>query len=250
MNSAVNTLEHYWMPFTSNRDFKANPRIVVKGEGLYYTTHEGHQVLDGSSGLFCCALGHGRAEIARAVYQQLLDLDYSAPFQGAHPGQFELASRVVRLTPEGINRVFFLNSGSEAVDTALKIALAYHRARGEGGRMRFVSRERAYHGVNIGGTSLSGMVKNRDAFGVGMAGVAHLRHTWLEENRYTSGQPTKGGGTGRGFGAYHYHVRGRDYRGLLCGTYRGLHWCLGASDRLSGASKSDLRYLWGAISLR
>ena len=192
MNSAVNTLEHYWMPFTSNRDFKVNPRIVTEGKGLYYTTHEGHQVLDGSSGLFCCALGHGRAEIAQAVYQQLLDLDYTSPFQGAHPGQFELASRVARLTPEGINRVFFVNSGSEAVDTALKIALAYHRARGEGERMRFVSRERAYHGVNIGGTSLSGMVKNRDAFGVGMAGVAHLRHTWLEENRYTSGQPAKG----------------------------------------------------------
>ncbi|MCH9671220.1 MAG: aspartate aminotransferase family protein [Gammaproteobacteria bacterium] len=192
MSAAVNTLEHLWMPFTSNRDFKNDPRIVVRGEGVHYWTHDGNRILDGSSGLFCCALGHGRREIADAVHAQLLELDYSLPFQGAHPGQFELASRVARLTPDGINRVFFVNSGSEAVDTALKIALAYHRARGDGSRMRFVSRERAYHGVNIGGTSLSGMVKNRDAFGVGMAGVAHLRHTWLEENRFSMGQPTEG----------------------------------------------------------
>ncbi|MEM7254319.1 MAG: aspartate aminotransferase family protein [Pseudomonadota bacterium] len=192
MSAAVNSLDHYWMPFTSNRDFKAKPRLVVKGEGVYYWSHEGHRVIDGSSGLFCCALGHGRPEIAQAVNRQLLELDYSLPFQGAHPGQFELASRVARITPDAMNRVFFTNSGSESVDTAMKIALAYHRTKGDGTRMRFVSRERAYHGVNVGGTSLSGMVKNREAFGVGMAGVAHLRHTWLEENRFTAGQPTAG----------------------------------------------------------
>jgi beta-alanine--pyruvate transaminase len=192
MKYATNTLEYYWMPFTSNRDFKEKPRIFVRGEGVHYWNHQGEQVIDGSSGLFCCAAGHGRREIADAVANQIMELDYGPPFQGGHPAQFELARRVAALTPEGIDKVFFTNSGSESVDTAIKIALAYHRARGEGQRMRMVSRERAYHGVNIGGTSLSGLVKNRDAFGVGMAGVAHMRHTWLAENRFTKGQPEHG----------------------------------------------------------
>lgn len=192
MKYAANTLEYFWMPFTANRDFKAHPRLFVRGEGVYYWNHHGNEVIDGSSGLFCVAAGHGRKEIAEAVYNQLLELDYGPPFQGGHPPQFELARRVAQLTPEGIDRIFFGNSGSEAVDTAMKIALAYHRARGEGTRMRFVSRERAYHGVNIGGVSLSGLVKNRDAFGIGMGGVAHMRHTWLPENTFTRGQPEKG----------------------------------------------------------
>jgi beta-alanine--pyruvate transaminase len=192
MKYATNTLEHYWMPFTANRDFKERPRIFVRGEGVYYWNHHGDRLIDGSSGLFCCAAGHGRHEIAEAVAAQIMELDYGPPFQGGHPAQFELARRVAALTPEGMDRIFFGNSGSEAVDTAIKIALAYHRARGEGTRMRMVSRERAYHGVNIGGTSLSGLVKNREAFGVGMAGVAHMRHTWLPENRFTKGQPEKG----------------------------------------------------------
>ncbi len=192
MKYATNTLDYYWMPFTANRDFKAHPRLFVRGEGMFYWNHHGSQIIDGSSGLFCVAAGHGRKEIAEAVYNQLLEMDYGPPFQGGHPGQFELARRVAQLTPEGIDRVFFGNSGSEAVETAIKIALAYHRARGEGTRMRFVSRERAYHGVNIGGTSLAGMVKNRQAFGVGMGGVALMRHTWLPENRFTKGQPEHG----------------------------------------------------------
>lgn len=192
MKYATNSLEHYWMPFTSNRDFKAHPRIFVRAEGVHYWNHLGEQIIDGSSGLFCCAAGHGRREIADAVANQIMELDYGPPFQGGHPAQFELARRVAALTPEGIDKVFFTNSGSESVDTAIKIALAYHRARGQGQRMRMVSRERAYHGVNIGGTSLSGLVKNRDAFGVGMAGVAHMRHTWLAENRFTKGQPEHG----------------------------------------------------------
>ncbi len=192
MNISSEKLEHYWMPFTANRDFKANPRIFVSGEGMYYTSHEGKRILDGSSGLFCVAAGHGRREVADAVGKQLMELDYCAPFQSAHPLAFELAQRVAALTPGDLDYVFFTNSGSEAVDTALKIALAYHRARGQGQRMRFISRERAYHGVNIGGTSLSGLVKNREAFGVGLTGVAHLRHTWLPENRFTKGQPESG----------------------------------------------------------
>lgn len=192
MNIFSEKLAHYWMPFTANRDFKANPRIFVSGEGMYYKSHEGKRILDGSSGLFCVAAGHCRREVADAVGKQLMELDYCAPFQSAHPLAFELAQRVAALTPGDLDYVFFANSGSEAVDTALKIALAYHRARGQGQRMRFISRERAYHGVNIGGTSLSGLVKNREAFGVGLTGVAHLRHTWLPENRFTKGQPESG----------------------------------------------------------
>ena len=192
MNTKVGSLEYQWMPFTANRDFKAEPRLIVRAEGVYYWSHEGQKILDGSSGLFCCAAGHGRPEIAKAVGEQLKQLDFCAPFQGGHPLSFELARRVAALTPGDLDYIFFANSGSEAVDSALKIALAYHRARGHGQRMRFVSRERAYHGVNIGGTSLSGMVKNREVFGAGLTGVAHMRHTWLPENRFSKGQPESG----------------------------------------------------------
>jgi len=192
MKIAANSLDHYWLPFTANRAFKAQPRLYVRAEGMYLWSHNGTRVLDGASGLFCCAAGHGRKEIAEAVGKQLLELDYAPPFGTNHPLSFEFARRIAQLTPEGIDRVFFVNSGSESVDTAIKIALAYHRARGEGSRMRLVSRERAYHGVNIGGTSLSGMVKNREAFGAGLAGVAHMRHTWLPENRFVKGQPETG----------------------------------------------------------
>jgi beta-alanine--pyruvate transaminase len=184
--------EHHWMPFTGNRAFKSNPRLLARGEGVYYWNHKGERILDGSSGLFCCPLGHCRPEIAEAVGRQLHTLDYGPPFQLGHALSFELAEKVAALAPEGINRVFFANSGSEAIDSALKIAYAYHVARGEGQRMRFVSRERAYHGVNIGGTSLSGMIKNREAFGLGMPGIAHMRHTWLPENRFVKGQPETG----------------------------------------------------------
>ena len=192
MKYATNTLDYHWMPFTQNREFKAAPRIVVKGEGMYYWNQDGGRVLDGCSGLFCCAAGHGRREIADAVHAQLMELDYSSSFQVGHPASFELARRIAQLTPEGMDHIFFANSGSESVETAIKICLQYHRMRGDGMRMRFISRERAYHGVNIGGISLAGLVKNRQAFGVGMAAVAHMRHTWLPENRFTKGQPEHG----------------------------------------------------------
>jgi len=192
MQYAANTLESHWMPFTGNRDFKADPRLLVKGDGVYYWDHKGGRILDGSSALFCSAAGHCRPEIAEAVYRQLKENDYAPPFQLGHPASFELAQKVIRLTPDGLDHVFFTNSGSEAIDTALKIAMAYFRARGEGQRTRFVSRERAYHGVNIGGTSLSGMVKNREVFSGIMPGVVLMRHTWLEENRFTKGQPEHG----------------------------------------------------------
>jgi beta-alanine--pyruvate transaminase len=185
-------LDYHWMPFTSNRDFKADPRMLARSEGVYMWNDRGEKLLDGSSGLFCCAAGHSRTEIADAVYAQLKELAYAPAFQTGQLLSFELAQRVATLTPDGIDHVFFMNSGSEAVDTAMKIALAYHYARGEGQRQRFVSRERAYHGVNFGGTALSGMVKNRQAFGLGIPGIAHMRHTWLPENRFVKGQPETG----------------------------------------------------------
>jgi beta-alanine--pyruvate transaminase len=159
---------------------------------MYFWNDRGERLLDGCSGLFCCALGHGRREILDAISSQYGKLDFGTPFQYSHPGAFELAGMLADITPGDLNRFFFANSGSEAVDTAMKIALLYHRSRGEGQRQRFVSRERSYHGVNIGGISLSGMVKNRESFGSGLPGVAHLRHTWLEENRFTPGQGEHG----------------------------------------------------------
>ncbi|MBH88870.1 MAG: aspartate aminotransferase family protein [Magnetovibrio sp.] len=192
MQYTANTLDNQWMPFTANRDFKSDPRLVVKGEGINYTNHNGDNIIDGSSGLFCCAAGHGRKEIAAAVAEQLLELDYSPHFQIGSPPSFELASRLSALTPENMNNVFFTNSGSGSIDSALKITMAYHHARGEGSRTRFVSRERAYHGSNIGGTSLSGLMKNRQTFGSLMPGVVHMRHTWLPEVRFVRGQPPLG----------------------------------------------------------
>ena len=189
---ATNSLEQQWMPFSGNRDFKANPRLVVKSEGVYLWDHKGGKIIDGSSSLFNVAAGHGRREIADAVHAQMLHNDYSAPFQLGHPGAFALAAKVAQLLPEPLNHVFFVNSGSEAIDTALKIAMAYHRARGEGQRIRFVSRERAYHGVNIGGVSLSGLVKNRESFPAVMPNVVLMRHTWSKDRRFERGQPAEG----------------------------------------------------------
>src|SRR5512146_681864 len=186
------SLDELWMPFTPNRDFKSDPRIVVRAEGLYYYNDRGDKIIDASSGLFCVAAGHCRKEIAEAVHRQLQELDFVAPFLRAHPKSFELARRVAELTPGDLNRIFFVNSGSESIDTAMKIALAYHQARGEAGRTMFVSRERAYHGVNFGGVALSGIVNNRRKYGPGIAGVVHMRHTQLDENRYVQGQPEHG----------------------------------------------------------
>ena len=192
MQYTSNSLESHWMPFTANREFKEDPRLVVKGEGVYMWNHKGDKIIDGSSGLFCCPIGHGRKEIAEAVYNQLLENDYASPFMTSTPGAFELAQLVTRITPEQMNHVFFVNSGSEAIDTALKIAMAYHRVRGDGQRTRFVSRERAYHGVNMGGVSLSGMVKNRETFPVVMPNMVCMRHTWNAEDAFSRGQPESG----------------------------------------------------------
>ena len=186
------SLDEYWMPFTPNREFKADPRMIVRAEGMYYWNDRGEKLIDASSGLFCCAAGHGRREIAEAVGRQLAELDFSAPFLRGHPKQFELATRIAEITPGDLNRIFFGNSGSEAVESAMKVALAYHQARGQGGRTMFVSRERAYHGVNFGGVSLSGLVNNRRKFGAGLPGVAHMRHTHLPENLFVPGEGAHG----------------------------------------------------------
>ncbi len=188
----TNTLEHHWLPFTANRQFKEEPRLMSKAEGMYYWNHKGERIIDACSGLFCCAAGHGRKEIAEAVQKQLMEMDYATSFQLGHPSSFELAYRIAAMMPGDINRVFFANSGSEAVETAMKIALAYFWAKGEGQRVRFVSRERAYHGANFGGTALSGLVKNREVYGTGLPGVVHMRHTHLPDHEFVKGQPETG----------------------------------------------------------
>jgi beta-alanine--pyruvate transaminase len=186
---ATNSLEQHWMPFTSNADFKDAPRMVTRSEGMYLWNQQGDRVIDGCSGLFNVAAGHGRREIADAVYAQMIQNDYTAPFQLGQPTSFAFAAKLSNILPETFNHVFFTNSGSESIDTALKIAMATQRARGESQRIRFVSRERAYHGVNMGGVSLSGMVRNRETFPVVMPNVVMIRHTWDEDQVFTRGQP-------------------------------------------------------------
>lgn len=187
------SLDAFWMPFTANRQFKANPRLFSRASGMHYWTDDGRQVLDGAAGLWCVNAGHARPEITAAVSQQLSELDYAPPFQMGHPLAFELANRLTDIAPGDLNRVFFTNSGSEAVDTALKIALAYHRVRGEASRQRLIGREKGYHGVGFGGISVGGMVNNRKFFGSLLPGVDHLPHTLnLEHNAFSRGIPEWG----------------------------------------------------------
>jgi beta-alanine--pyruvate transaminase len=189
----TNNLEAWWMPFTANRQFKKAPRLLVSAEGMYYRDAAGRQILDGTAGLWCVNAGHGRVRIADAVRRQLTELDYAPPFQMAHPGAFELAARLVNLMPPGLDHVFFTNSGSESVDTALKIAIAYQRAIGQGSRVRLIGRERGYHGVNFGGTAVGGTANNRKQFGTMVVGVDHIRHTHdLPRNAFSRGLPAHG----------------------------------------------------------
>ena len=192
-NKWPNDLRAYWMPFTANRQFKSSPRLFVEAEGMHYTTADGRKVLDGTAGLWCCNAGHARPRIVEAIQKQVAEMDYAPTFQFSNPKAFELANRIVDIAPEGIEHVFFTNSGSESVDSALKIALAYHRARGEGQRTRLIGRERGYHGVNFGGISVGGIVNNRKFFGTLLTGVDHLPHTHLpEQNAYSRGRPEHG----------------------------------------------------------
>jgi beta-alanine--pyruvate transaminase len=188
-----NDLSAWWMPFTANRQFKASPRLLARADGMWFRDVEGREILDGTAGLWCVNAGHRRTSIADAIARQLDEMDYAPPFQMGHAPAFELASRLAALMPDGLDHAFFCGSGSEAVDTALKIALAYHRARGEGTRTRLIGRERGYHGVGFGGISVGGMVANRRSFGPLLPGVDHLRHTFLsEQHRFCRGQPEQG----------------------------------------------------------
>jgi len=192
-STAPASLGAWWMPFTANRQFKQAPRLLERAQGMHYTDQHGREILDGVAGLWCVNAGHGRATIVDAIAQQARRMDYAPPFQMGHRLGFELAERLVALAPESLSHAFFTNSGSEAVDTALKIALAYHRCRGEGQRTRLIGRERGYHGVNFGGISVGGMVANRKAFGALLPGVDHLRHTHdPQRNTYSVGQPVHG----------------------------------------------------------
>lgn len=186
-------LDAYWMPFTANRQFKKAPRLLARAEGMHYWTDDGRQILDGVAGLWCVNAGHARPKIVQAIQAQAAQMDYAPPFQMAHPQAFELADRLAKLAPAGLNRVFFTNSGSESVETALKIAIAYQRARGEGTRTRLIGRERGYHGVNFGGISVGGIVSNRKMFGTLLAGVDHISHTHdPKRNAFSVGQPAHG----------------------------------------------------------
>jgi beta-alanine--pyruvate transaminase len=189
-----NNLEAFWMPFTANRQFKSKPRLFVAAKDMHYTTIEGRQVLDATAGLWCVNAGHGRKKVVEAVQQQIAKLDYAPAFQMGHPLAFELASKVIQLLPGDFDHVFFTNSGSESVDTALKIAIAYHRAKGQGTRQRLIGRERGYHGVGFGGISVGGIVANRKFFGSLLTGVDHLPHTHLlAQNAFSRAEPEHGG---------------------------------------------------------
>jgi beta-alanine--pyruvate transaminase len=188
-----NDLNAWWMPFTANRAFKKNPRMIARSKGMYYYTPEGKAVLDGTAGLWCCNAGHNREPIVSAIQQQAGELDFSPTFQYGHPKAFQLATRIAALAPGDLDHVFFVNSGSEAVDTALKVAIAYHNINGQGARTRLIGRVRGYHGVGFGGISVGGMVANRKVFGSLLAGVDHLPTTYNREHQaFTKGEPEWG----------------------------------------------------------
>ncbi|SEB40661.1 beta-alanine--pyruvate transaminase [Nitratireductor aquibiodomus] len=194
LNKRPNDLSAFWMPFTANRQFKETPRMLVAAKDMHFTAEDGRKIMDGTAGLWCVNAGHCRPKITEAIQQQAAQLDYAPAFQMGHPIAFEFANRLAAIAPEGMDHVFFTNSGSESVDTALKIALAYHRAKGDGSRFRLIGRERGYHGVNFGGISVGGIVANRKMFGTLLTGVDHMPHTHLPgENAFTRGEPEHGG---------------------------------------------------------
>jgi beta-alanine--pyruvate transaminase len=189
----TNNLDAFWMPFTANRQFKQNPRLLVSAKDMHFKSHDGREILDGTAGLWCCNAGHARPKIVEAVQKQVAELDYAPAFQMGHPKVFELAARLAAMLPSPIDHVFFTNSGSESVDTALKIALAYHRAKGNGTKTKLIGRERGYHGVGFGGISVGGISGNRKTFGNALGGIDHIRHTHdPARNAFTRGEPEYG----------------------------------------------------------
>ena len=191
--SSPEQMDAFWMPFSANRQFKSKPRLLASAKGMFYTSVDGREILDGTGGLWCCNAGHGRDRIVAAVQQQIATMDFAPTFQMGHPLPFKVAERLAAIAPEGMNRVFFTNSGSESVDTALKIALAYHRARGDGQRTRLIGREKGYHGVGFGGISVGGLPNNRKFFGPLLPGIDHMRHTLdIGRNAFSKGLPPNG----------------------------------------------------------
>ena len=186
-------LDNYWLPFTPNKKFKANPRLLTSAKGMYYKSDDGREVLDGIAGLWCTNAGHCHPKIVAAVQNQAAELDYATAFNMSHPKAFELAEKVSSLTPKGLDRIFYGNSGSEAVETAMKVALAYHASKGDGQKTKFVGREKGYHGVNFGGVSVGGLTPNRKSFGPLLPGIDHMPHTWdTEHMAFSKGQPEWG----------------------------------------------------------
>ena len=186
-------LDNYWLPFTPNKKFKANPRLLTSAKGMFYKSDDGREVLDGIAGLWCTNAGHCHPKIVAAVQNQAAELDYATAFNMSHPKAFELAEKVSSLTPKGLDRIFYGNSGSEAVETAMKVALAYHASKGDGQKTKFVGREKGYHGVNFGGVSVGGLTPNRKSFGPLLPGIDHMPHTWdIEHMAFSKGQPEWG----------------------------------------------------------
>lgn len=186
-------LDNYWLPFTPNKKFKSNPRLLTSAKGMFYKSDDGREVLDGIAGLWCTNAGHCHPKIVAAVQNQAAELDYATAFNMSHPKAFELAEKVSSLTPKGLDRIFYGNSGSEAVETAMKVALAYHASKGDGQKTKFIGREKGYHGVNFGGVSVGGLTPNRKSFGPLLPGIDHMPHTWdLEHMAFSKGQPEWG----------------------------------------------------------
>ena len=249
--TAPNDLAAFWVPFTPNRAFKKAPRFVTRAKDMHYFTPDGRAIMDGSAGMWCTNAGHNRDSITQAIQQQAAEIDYAPPFQFAHPKSFELASRIAALAPGDLDHVFFTNSGSEAVDTALKIALAYNHARGQSSRTRLIGRERGYHGVGFGGISVGGMVANRRHFGSMLAGVDHLPHTYNREHQaFSKGEPEWGAHLAdelERIVALHdaVHHRGRDRR-----ADGGLDRRAAAAEGLPAAAAPDLRQVRHPADLR
>ncbi len=246
-----NDLEPYWMPFTANRAFKARPRLIARAKDMHYFTPDGRKLIDGAAGLWCTNAGHNRDPIVEAIQRQAAELDYAPAFQFSHPKAFELASRVAALAPGDLDHVFFCNSGSEAVDSALKIALAFHNVRGNASRVRLIGRERGYHGVGFGGIAVGGIVNNRKMFGALIAGVDHLPTTYNRaEQAFTVGEPEWGGHLAdalEGLVALH---DASTIAAVIVEPVAASTGVLAAAERLSPAPARDLRQAWHPADLR
>ena len=246
-----NDLDAFWMPFTPNRAFKKRPRLISRSKDMHYFTPEGRPILDATAALWCCNAGHNREPIVRAIQQQAAELDFSPTFQFAHPLAFQLASRIAELAPGDLDHVFFCNSGSEAADTALKIALAYQRQIGQASRQRLIGRERGYHGVGFGGITVGGMVNNRKFFGTLLAGADHLPSTYSREHQaFTKGEPEWGGASRRRARRARRPARRLDHRRRHRRADGGLDRRAGGAEGLSEAPARNLRQIWHPADLR